>query len=45
MSIIASALLSAAIVILFWDGTTQYIVQKGLLGLLIDVGILIWLVR
>jgi hypothetical protein len=41
--LIVSAALSAATILLFWDGSAQYIVQKGLLGFLIDVGILLWL--
>jgi hypothetical protein len=41
--LIASAVISAATTLLFWDGSAQYIVQKGLAGFLIDVGILLWL--
>lgn len=41
--VIASAFVSAATTLLFWDGSTQFIVQKGLVGLLIDIGILLWL--
>jgi hypothetical protein len=37
---VASAALSGATVILLWDGGLDSIVQKGLAGLLIDVGIL-----
>jgi hypothetical protein len=37
--VMVSAALSAAIVIVFWDGGLDLIVQKGLVGLLIDVGI------
>ncbi|MBN1247143.1 MAG: hypothetical protein JXC32_05755 [Anaerolineae bacterium] len=38
---IASAAASAVMILLFWDGGTQYIVPKGLIGFLIDVGILV----
>ena len=41
--LIVSAVLSAVTTLAFWDGSAQYIVQKGLLGLLIDIGILLWL--
>ena len=41
--LIGSAVLSAAITLLFWDGSAELIVQKGLVGLLIDVAILLWL--
>ena len=41
--LIVSALFSAVTTLAFWDGSAQYIVQKGLLGLLIDIGILLWL--
>ena len=41
--LIGSAVLSAAITLLFWDGGAELIVQKGLVGLLIDVAILLWL--
>lgn len=40
-AIIASALLSAATFILFWDGSLQTPIQKGLLGLIINIVILI----
>lgn len=44
--LIVSALASAIVLILFWDGSPQLIVQKGLIGLLIDAaivaGLLIW---
>ena len=42
-ALIVSAVLSAVTTLAFWDGSAQYIVQKGLLGLLIDIGILLWL--
>jgi hypothetical protein len=38
--IIASAVFSSAIIILFWDGNRQLLVQKGLVGLLINLVIL-----
>ena len=42
--IVGSAAFSAAIILLFWDGGTQMIVEKGLLGFLINVAILVALV-
>ena len=43
--LIGSALFSSAIILLFWDGSMQLVVNKGLLGLLINVMILIALTR
>jgi hypothetical protein len=37
---IASAVISAVTIVLFWDGGTQMLVQKGLIGFLIDTVIL-----
>ena len=37
----ASAILSTAIIILFWDGNTSMLVQKGLIGVLINVGVML----
>lgn len=39
--LIGSALLSSATIILFWDGSVQRVVEKGLVGLLISVAILV----
>ncbi|MGD1995148.1 MAG: hypothetical protein PVH62_00090 [Anaerolineae bacterium] len=39
--VVGSAALSTAIVILFWDGSVNLVVQKGLIGLLINVAILV----
>ena len=39
--LIGSAAVSALAVLLFWDGNTQLLVPKGLIGLLIDVIILV----
>jgi hypothetical protein len=39
--LIASAICSSAIILLFWDGSLQLVINKGLLGLLINVGILL----
>ena len=36
-----SACLSAAAILVFWDGRTELIVQRGLIGLLINLGILL----
>jgi hypothetical protein len=41
--LMASAICSSAIMVLFWDGSLQLVVTKGLLGLLINVGILLTL--
>ena len=38
--VIAAAAISAVTVVLFWDGGTQMLVQKGLIGLIIDIIIL-----
>jgi hypothetical protein len=39
--LLGSAVISVVTILLFWDGEMQYIVQKGLLGLLIGVAILV----
>jgi len=39
--VIGSAAFSAAIILLFWDGSLQMIVEKGLLGFLINAALLI----
>lgn len=39
--LVGSAVLSSAIIILFWDGSTQMLVQKGILGFLINLMILV----
>ncbi len=39
--VIGSAAFSSAIIILFWDGNRQLLVQKGLIGLVINVAILV----
>jgi hypothetical protein len=39
--LIGSALFSSAVIILIWDGSSQLLVQKGLLGLLINLAVLI----
>jgi hypothetical protein len=33
--------MASVIMVLFWDGSLQLVVAKGLLGLLINVGILL----
>lgn len=45
--IIVSALLSSVTILFFWDGRLEMIVQKGLLGLMINLGLLVafWLFR
>lgn len=37
-----SAALSLAAIALFWDGATDHLVEKGLIGLAIDVAVLVW---
>jgi hypothetical protein len=39
--LMGSAVFSAAVILLFWDGNTQMLVQKGFLGLLINLAILV----
>lgn len=39
-----STILSSLTLIIFWDGNVQYIVQKGLIGLIINVIVLILLI-
>lgn len=41
--LVGSAVFSSAILILYWDGEMQMLVQKGLIGLLINVAILVTL--
>jgi len=40
-AVVASAVFSAVIVILFWDGKVQKLAEKGGIGLLINVAILV----
>jgi hypothetical protein len=40
-AVIGSAAVSAVIIILFWDGGLQKIVEKGLVGFLINVALLV----
>ncbi len=42
--LVGSAVFSTVIILLLWDGSMQLIVQKGLIGLLIDLGILVALI-
>jgi hypothetical protein len=39
--LIGAAVFSSIVILLFWDGSGEMLVQKGLLGLLINLGILI----
>jgi hypothetical protein len=41
--LLGPALFSAALVLLYWDGGTEMIVQKGLVGLMINAGIVVML--
>lgn len=36
---LASAIFSAAVILTFWDGTAGLLVEKGLVGFLIDLAI------
>jgi hypothetical protein len=38
---VSSAAVSALLILVYWDGGTRLLVEKGLIGFLIDVGILI----
>ncbi len=38
---VSSAIFSSAVIILFWDGSTEMLVQKGIIGFLINLVILI----
>jgi hypothetical protein len=40
-AIVSSAALSAVAILVFWDGHAQRLVEKGLIGLLINLGIII----
>lgn len=39
--VVGSAALSAAVIVVFWDGRGGLLVEKGLIGLLIDLAILV----
>ena len=39
--LVVAAGFSAVVILVFWDGGTDLLVQRGLIGLLIDVGILV----
>jgi hypothetical protein len=41
--VIGSAMLSAVTILLFWDGSMQMLVEKGLLGLAINIGLVVLL--
>lgn len=40
-ALVISAVFSSIVVLLFWDGQTQMLVQKGLLGLVINLVLLV----
>lgn len=40
--ILAASALSAAALVLFWDGGAQQLIEKGLIGVLIDMALLVW---
>lgn len=39
-AVVLSAFFSASVILLFWDGRAELLVQKGLIGFLIDLAIL-----
>jgi hypothetical protein len=39
--VVGSAVFSTAIIVLFWDGAVQMLVEKGLIAVLINVAILV----
>ena len=41
--VIGSAIASAVLIVVYWDGGTRLLVEKGLIGFLIDVAILVLL--
>ena len=40
--ILAASALSAVTLVLLWDGGTQQLIEKGLIGVLIDMALLVW---
>lgn len=40
-TLVASAVFSAAVIVSFWDGRAGLLVEKGLIGFLIDLGIIL----
>jgi hypothetical protein len=38
--LVVSAVFSAVVILIFWDGSTELLVQKGLLGFIINLAIL-----
>ena len=41
----SAALLSSAVLVVMWDGRPDLLVEKGILGILINIGILVFLFR
>jgi hypothetical protein len=41
--LVGSAIFSSAVIVLFWDGGTKMLVQKGILGLVINLVVLVML--
>lgn len=41
-ALLAAAAFSSVVILVFWDGSRQYIVQKGLLGLLINAVVILY---
>jgi hypothetical protein len=37
--LLGAGIISSAVILLFWDGSVQYVVEKGLVGLLISMAI------
>jgi hypothetical protein len=40
-TLMISAIFSSAVILLFWDGNTEMLVQKGLIGFFINIAILV----
>jgi hypothetical protein len=42
--LVATAVLSTVVLVVMWDGKPDLLVEKGILGVLINLGIVYWLV-
>lgn len=42
--LLSSAILSSLIILFFWDGSMEYIVQKGVIGLLLNIVVILLVV-
>jgi hypothetical protein len=41
-ALVASAIFSAVVIVLFWDGGADKLAQKGLIGVLVNLGLIAW---